>query len=400
MQTFTPIQYLKIDIASNFGLDKKSWDDRLAWFDENEKDLDNLTKQAEEPALFYAGIQAYRKALKGDPIKYPISLDATASGAQILAILIGCEKSAKLCNVLDTGRREDLYTILYGGMLSRINDQARITRDDAKQAIMTSLYGSKKEPKQIFGEGELLDVFYETMKEDATGIWEINQDILDLWQPDVLSHDWVLPDDFHVKTKTMVPHTAIIHFLNEPMEVTTYVNAPSERGLSIGANMVHSIDGMIVREMGRRCGYDPVHVLDLLELIAQSSYMRSPRLNRAKDKQMMVLWNHYLESGFLSAAIIDYLDTENMAAVDYSIIKKLLLSLPEKPFQVLSIHDCFRVHPNYANDLRRQYNAILQAVSDSTMLDYLANQVVKHKVKVMKFSDLSGQILSTNYALS
>jgi hypothetical protein len=80
MQRFSPREYLKIDIANSYGLDKKTWDERIAWFDENEEQLDKLLPKAEEPALFYAGIQAYRDVQAGLPIGYPISLDATASG--------------------------------------------------------------------------------------------------------------------------------------------------------------------------------------------------------------------------------------------------------------------------------------------------------------------------------
>ena len=79
-QQFTGREYLKIDIANNFGLDKEDWNVRLAWFDENEGRLDTLVKQAEEPALFFAGVEAWKKVCKGEPTGYPISLDATSSG--------------------------------------------------------------------------------------------------------------------------------------------------------------------------------------------------------------------------------------------------------------------------------------------------------------------------------
>ena len=134
-QTFSGMQYLKIDTANNFGLDKEDWNTRIDWFDQVEGDLENLIKDAEEPALFYASVQAYRKAKRSEPVSHPISLDATASGIQILACLTGCRKSALLCNVVDAGRRMDAYTALYSSMLVRVGESAKIERKDVKQAV-------------------------------------------------------------------------------------------------------------------------------------------------------------------------------------------------------------------------------------------------------------------------
>ena len=117
MQTFTAPEYLKIDIANNFGLDKDTWDQRIEWFNKNEHRLHEIIPQAAVPALFFAGVQAWNKHVIGAPSGYPISLDATASGMQILACLTGDRKAAEPCNVVpyrENGvtQRRDGYTVI------------------------------------------------------------------------------------------------------------------------------------------------------------------------------------------------------------------------------------------------------------------------------------------------
>ena len=70
-QQFTGLQYLKIDIANNWGLDKLKWDERIEWFDQNESQLDTLVSKADSPALFYAGVQAWKAHKAGQPSGYP-----------------------------------------------------------------------------------------------------------------------------------------------------------------------------------------------------------------------------------------------------------------------------------------------------------------------------------------
>lgn len=391
---FTPMEYLMIDIASNFGLDKADWADRIQWTQENEAQLESLLNKADEPALYFAAVQAYRKAQKGLPTGYPISLDATASGLQLLACLTGCEASARLCNVVPTGHREDAYANIHKAMNAGV-----VTREQAKHAVMTSLYGSTAVPKRHFGEGELLELFYKTMETQAPGAWMLNKVLISLWQEDAFSHDWILPDNFHVHVKVITDVAEFVQFQDRVVMVNLKVNQPTKDGLSLGANTIHSIDGMVVREIHRRCDYDQNQVLRLLELISKVQIFGKSR-TREKDELVQILWKNYQDSGFLSARILDVLDEQNMGLVDISRIKDLLLSLPEKPFKVISIHDCFRVHPNYGNDLRQQYLRILSEIAGSELLSFIMSQILKSPVTIQKAGDISQQILSSDYALS
>jgi hypothetical protein len=399
MQTFTGREYLKIDVANSFGLDKLTWDQRIAWFDANEKHLDNLIQSAKEPALFYAGIKAWRDVLNGQPIGHMISLDATSSGLQLLAALTCDVQAAQLCNVVDTGRREDAYIGIYQEMLSRIGDAAKISRDDTKQAIMTAFYSSKAVPKRVFGEGVLLQIFYETLQDLAPGAWELNEAMLRFWNPDATEHSWVLPDNFHCHIKVMRQVRETVHFLNQPFDVYYNVNAPTPEGRSLGANTIHSVDGMVVREMTRRCDYDSQRVGQVRQLMESGCAAFS---QQTKDDEMVItLWDHYISTGYLSARILSHINSKNAGYVNPQHILELIDSLPAKPFKLISIHDCFRCLPHYGNDLRRQYNLQLELIARSNLLQSIISQLLGQQIQIDKLEPaMPAYIGSTNYALS
>jgi len=398
-QTFTGREYLAIDIASNFGLDKVRWDERLKWFNDNEANLENLLHKAKEPALYHAGVQAWRDVQDGKPIGYMISLDATSSGLQFLAALTGDHLAARLCNVVDTGEREDAYEVIYQEMIRRTGGTAKIDREGNKQAIMTALYSSTAVPKEVYGEGALLDIFYKTMNDLAPGAWELNEAMLGLWNPTALSHDWVLPDNFHVKIKVMARAKEVIHVLDRPIDIYTKVNAPMAEGRSLGANTIHSIDGMVVREMTRRCDYDRDQVIDVLNILARDA--EAGPSDPMKDAMLARLWDHYKQSGYLSARILDYITAQNVDMIDRTPVIDLIESMPKRPFKVVSIHDCFRCLPHYGNDLRRQYNLQLALIAKSNLLSFMISQIVGKKVTIGKLTpSLHKQITDTNYALS
>jgi hypothetical protein len=399
LDLFTPLEYLKIDISNSYGNDKLEWHDRIAWFDQNEHQLMNLMFSAKEPALFFAGVQAWHDVKRGDPIGYPISLDATSSGLQLLSVLTGDRPAAEICNVVDVGKRMDAYTAVYDHMLAKVGGASQIQRDDTKSAIMKAFYGSTAEPKKIFGKGQLLTAFHESMDELTPACWELNKAFLAIWDPKALTNDWVLPDNFHVHVKVIDTITEVVNFEGAPYEVTRKVNAPMEGGRSLSANVIHSVDGMVVREMTRRCGYDPKKVAKIYQWLDEG---KKGTFSFFGDDEMVVkLWDHYQASGYLSARIIDHLQPENMGHVDPQVIRDLLDTLPEKPFTILTVHDCFRCLPKYANDLRAQYVLQLHLLAKSDLLSYLLSQLLKRHIPVQKYDNtLAADVLTSNYALS
>jgi DNA-directed RNA polymerase len=254
MRKFTGLEYLYIDIANQFGLDKESWDTRIKWTKDHMDDLESLTDDADDKPLYIKGVAALRDTQAGIPTGFIMGLDATASGLQIMAALTGCTKSAKCVNLIDTGRREDVYDIIPKQMQKYTS--TKVTRKHAKPAIMTTYYGSKATPRAIFGEhSEELAAFYKALNKRTPGPLQLMKDIQALWEPGTYSYSWTLPDK-HVVVADIydavdkrieideLDHASFTHRM--------YKNVATEYDVSLAANIVHSIDGYIVREMYRR----------------------------------------------------------------------------------------------------------------------------------------------------
>ena len=412
MQRFTGIQYLMIDIANSFGLDKNSWNARLDWFAQNQEmlahcswdELVEMGRLAEEPAQFVAGVNAYRHALNGEATGYLCGLDATASGIQLLSVLSGCIKSASMCNLVNTGKREDAYTGAYEHMCTMVESNVEFQRKPVKQALMTHFYGSKAAPRNAFGKDTPeLAAFYRMIDELMPGADILNRDLLALWQPDAFEHCWTMPDGFDVRIKVMVGVQKTFQFMEKTETLTEYVNQPAESGLSLGANIVHSIDGMIVREMGRRCSYDTDKVINVAACVRLYSQC-GKSTKREKDLALLRTLEAADMSKFMSAVVFEYLDENNAGHLTHEQATKiieLIQSMPSKPFYVLAIHDCFKFHANYGNDVREQYMTILADLADSEILSSIASQITGRDMPVKKMSDnLSVLIHQSEYALS
>jgi hypothetical protein len=282
VQTFTPFEYILIDIANCYGHDKLSWDERINWVVNNEANLEELACDADDPYLYLKAIRAKQDAEAGIATGYMMGLDSTQSGLQLMACMSGCRTTAKNTNLINTGNREDFYDKVTGTM----NDLSvmQFSRDIVKPAVMTTFYGSKAEPMKVFGEDTPeLAAFYATLEKECPGPMEVMEDIKQCWNSGALVHSWILPDGHTAYVPVTVEVSKKIEVAELNKATFTYIteiNEPSNYNIPLIANLIHSVDGFVVREMIRMAHAQAFELVTIHDaFFASPNHMQKVREN-------------------------------------------------------------------------------------------------------------------------
>lgn len=397
MLNFSPKDFLYSEIAGRFGKDKESWENRVLWCLLNIDRLEELAPEAKEPILYQAAVQALRDVEAGKPTGYPVMFDCSASGMQLLSILTGDRNAARICNVIGQSFI-DPYLYLHGSMQEKLGTSEIIERDSVKKAIMTSLYGSEAEPEKLF-QGNALEAFYNTMEAELPLCWELNTAILDfLKTSDAEAYTWVMPDNFHVNCPVTETVYTEVSCLGSTHVVGQKKQQAHRRNRSLGANMTHSVESFLVRELIRRCNVPDETHTKVWELINIGK--TSIKHNRKENIEMACkLQSLYEKSGFMSARIFEYLDNTSVQLVDMAAVENIFNTVPYKTFPIKSVHDCFAVHPNNALDLLLVFRQLYAELSQSNMLNYLLECISGDDMGV-DIEDMSEDILQATYILT
>ena len=419
--SFTGWQYLLIDAANQFGLDKLLFDARIQWAEEHLHELESLVDKAEKPPLFLKAVQAIRKAQQGIPTGHMVGFDASCSGIQVMSVLTGCMAGARATGLIDPDVRADAYTQLNQVMAELLgNLGSSVSRSQAKDALMTAFYGSTARPVQIFGEGSpQLDAFYKAAEQLAPGARELLQDLLGSWQDMAMVHQWQLPDGYEAKVKVMDMEELRVEVDELDHSTFTY-QYQVNRGLPTGhhktksnvANVVHSVDAYILRCIHRRCNYDYGQTLNAQGLILDELERRAAGINTKPVSPVspmteaiayyINLFNRHQVADVvilehLSTEQVQYLSTEHLDKLG-SIIESMLCHIP---FEVVTVHDEFKCHANNMNYLRGHYINVLCDIAEGTILDAVFTDLFGKPVTYRKLSnDLSEHIVHSNYALT
>ena len=163
-----------------------------------------------------------------------ISVPLLRLATQILAAFANCKKSGTHCNLFgDT--RQDVYTNGWKamGLLGEID------RADFKAAFMTSQFGSRKVPREALGE-QNLPAFYEMYQREFPGVWGVLNYIQGLWQSEVHSHRWTMPDGFEVIQWNNGLQEETVTLFGQDVTVRKQVHTQERRGIALAANVTHA----------------------------------------------------------------------------------------------------------------------------------------------------------------
>ena len=241
-------------------------------------------------------------------------IDATSSGIQMLSILSRCEESAKACNLINTGMRRNAY--------AEVADRWGKTKDMVKKPVMTSFYGSKKVPEETFGDE--VDEFYDILSETMPGAWAVNEEFLALHKEcnaDTLQWEWEMPDGFKVDASVFVTEyqEATAEMFGHICEMTIgfRVNKPRKSNKFLSANLAHSMDSYVLREV--------------IRLASKTSL--------GCDSEDEALFRAFIND--------------------------------DKPFEIVPIHDCFGVREENIKDVQDIYAYVLSKLVDSSFPEYV-----------------------------
>lgn len=416
MIRYTPFEWLCVDVANQFGLDKKLFEERIQWVKENFFQLMLLDSPSKERPLYAKAVMGLMRACRGEAIGHVVGLDATCSGMSIMSVLTKCIRGCMATNLIDPDKRNDAYTMVTQRASDYLGGGMVISRADAKNGVMTALYGSQKTPRDIFGEDSPeLDAFYKGLTDIAPGAVELLDDLRNAWQPYALEHRWVMPDNFHVVIKVMQKvgdaRVEIDELGHSSFSLDYYVNEGSKKDLKLVANVTHSFDAYLLRSVERRCHYNPREVRNALQVLLEEQIRRKDGGIEEDFDDITETVHVYIARWFdckvPDAVIFGHLHHDAARLMDSTHIQQLIrianemLSYP--PFEIITVHDEFKCHPNNCNQMRMHYANILGDLAEGYALEDVFQQITgvrPHYANAHDPVELANLIRNSNYALS
>ena len=233
------VNWLAFQVATTYGLDKATMEERLAWVSEPTNielikrvatnPIDNIGdwETADEPFQFLAACEEYYHCcvvLDRPTTGLPVATDATCSGLQILAGLARDKSTASLVNVIPSDKPQDAYKVIADKSLEHIPERLRPYWDRKKtnRCVMTIPYNAKPFSNRQYIRDAFEDIDIEVENDELTQIVKAVRDAMEAvvpgpmkvmrWIEQEVSNaikegaeeiTWVTPSGFRVNQRLM-----------------------------------------------------------------------------------------------------------------------------------------------------------------------------------------------------
>jgi hypothetical protein len=242
------LDFLLIDYANHLGKGKLNYKDRideaLRFHHEAGRDEKLLEGLGDKTPLILKAKHALTMFGLHQPVMHSVSLDASASGLQLMSILARDETGMELTNVTSK-----TFNDPYGKVCEILNANAgtNYERSQVKLAIMTTSYNSLASPQKTFGKH--YDAYMDAYNLCFAGAGKIMKLFNKFFNAGREIHSWVMPDGFTVHMPTYQQKVKKYQSVWGTLDFMSHEVSPNkDQWRSLVPNIIHSIDAWVCRE--------------------------------------------------------------------------------------------------------------------------------------------------------
>jgi DNA-directed RNA polymerase len=280
------MEWIKFQLATTYGLDKATMQERLEWVDKGENrelvhrvwsdPIGNIAdwENADEPWLFLAACNEWYELYYEHRFHthLPVAVDATCSGLQILAGLSKDASTARMVNVIGSEKPQDAYAVIASHSMDAIPDRLKPhwDRKVTKRCVMTIQYNAKPFSNRSYIRDAFKEKEVDVTKEELTQCVQavrtamnevvpgamsvmkwIEQEIARTIKSGADEIRWTTPSGFIVKQRLM--KTAKTRIESQLMGSVRISISGAEIGVDLkhhknatAPNLIHSLDASLL----------------------------------------------------------------------------------------------------------------------------------------------------------
>ena len=280
------MDWIKFQLATTYGLDKATMQERLDWIENGENrelvhrvwsdPISNIAdwENADEPWLFLAAcVEWYELYYEHrDETHLPVAVDATCSGLQILAGLAKDASTARMVNVIGSNKPQDAYATIASRSMEAIPDRLKPhwDRKVTKRCVMTIPYNAKPFSNRSYIRDAFKEKGVDVDKEELTQCVNAVRAAMNVVVPGAMSVmkwieteiarairagadeiRWTTPSGFNVRQRLMKTKSTVIQ--TQLMGRCEVHVAGAETGVDLkhhknatAPNLIHSLDASLL----------------------------------------------------------------------------------------------------------------------------------------------------------